>query len=329
MRTSVFAQLACAASFLLASEARAQLLVAPPIVPKDLDAAKGVVEEAIGRELAAASINPLAIDEKTFNELGNCKNKMSCLAQIAKPKGASHVLHVILARKDEEVLAQLTVLGVEKAKAVSTVRGKSGLGLTLIEGAVTNAVRDVIKTLKGLPQFKGGGDVVSASLPSIPGSNKDPGTPGASRKAEKEPKAPPPAEPPPPERTVASAPPPAASPPPISASTHVEHKRGTNWVAYSVIGAGVAAGIVGGVMLGLAASDLNKRNQTPQVEVDTRKSLLDAGQGKHGAATGLLIGGGVAIAAGVVMQLLGWGASSGPAVTPTAHGSVTGAAFAF
>jgi hypothetical protein len=310
-------------------------VIAPPLVVADLDPAKGVVEEAIGRELAAANIVPLALDEKAFEALTECNKKMSCLSKVAKSRGASHVLHVILARKGEEVLAQLTLLSVDRPKPVDTVRGKSGLGLDQIEGAVTNAVRQVIKSMKAFPQFKNS-DVVSAALPSIPGVRADPppgqsaakdptpatlpsGKPPTPRTAEP---TPPPDTPPP--TTIASAPTPD---PKLGTSTQVQTRRGPNYWAYTLGGLGLVGALGGTLELIAANSDLSDRNNTPQIMVQHRQDLLDSGQSKQKVGLGLVVGGGVLVGLAIIFMIAGIGASSSSQDTASASSSANAQTF--
>lgn len=110
----------------------------------------------------------------------------------------------------------------------------------------------------------------------------------------------------------------AAKPPAVEAA---RPSKGLNFVAIGAVAAGAIAGGVGGAFLGMAKSDADQRDLTPQVQVDERTSLDDSAYAKQGAGIGLIAAGAAVVIAGAVLWATGVGAPDSVAeLTPTVDG---------
>ncbi len=296
-----------------AGPASAQLLIAPPIVAKEVAAPSDTVQRAILEELIAAGIKPVEQTTKILAALEKCKNKMSCLATAGKAAGASHVLHTIMAERDGQVLAQLTLVAVNSKKAIEPARAKTGPEFAAIERGVRSLIGTVVASLMAQPDFP---------KPTVP----PPVAPPVAVNT-------PPVSPPPPDPKPSPAPyanntppPPRDAPPalrdlpagytptgPYGATVvkkEAPPKTGPNYAAFTVGGVGLAAAATGIVFLALASGDASSRDQTPQVFVDDRKRLDDSAHSKQSIGIALLAGGGGAVVVGAFLWALDIGATS-------------------
>lgn len=328
------AGLLLAALLLFATEASAQLVVAPPILGKTIKPPASVIERAVQEELEEIGIDAMKRTKRTTARLAKCQNKMSCLASVGKQVGASHVLHVIVAQRDDEVLAQLTLLSVHTKKPVDVARAKTTNVADAIDRTIRGAARIVGLTMAKLPEFADDSirmdpmagqtptgpvppqraepepddddDVERAGLPPLPPAG-DPGRPARTEPERTEPAFAPAARPAEPART--------AAPPPVVIAPAPVDDGGSSTLTYVVGGTAIAAGIVGGVMLALARSDATARDETPQIELERRQELHDAALGKQTAGIALMIGAGVGLSAALLIELLsGDGSDDGSAV---------------
>lgn len=306
------ATLGVALSCLAGTPAYAQLVLAPPIIGKTVMAPQDSIQLAIQDELGAAGIKPVELTTQLLKALEKCKNKMSCLATAGKAAGATHVLHTIMAERDGQVLAQLTLLDVKTKKPADTLRAKTNTDYKAIERGVREAARNAILALLASDEFpKPKSPVVVAPTPTATPSPTPTPPPVVAVAPSPTPqpspvtigRAPP---------IARQAPPPSGAPvaPPVTLTTpRPGAGQGPNYLAFTVTGAGAAAAIVGGVLLGIAQSDASARDSTPQVFVDERARLNDAAFAKQGAGLGLLAGGGGAVLLGVIFWATGIGAT--------------------
>ena len=306
---------------LSAAEAEAKLLVSPPILGKGLEPARDIIEQSISGNLRSEGIPRITPDQFLEVKLKQCKNKMSCLSTVAKPAGADHVLHVILARRGTKVLAQFTLLDVNTVRPAETVRVGSGLGLSLIEKAVSGAAAKIVAALKAMPMYNAPAPVAAVPTPApIPRTTVPTPTPTPVAMT------PTPMPTPTPAPAVGMATPglpTVASPnPAVQVETSVPMVRGTNYLAISVGGIGILSAMAGGVAFILSAMDISERDGIPQTQVAERQRLREAALTKQTIGAGLIVGGVGAIGLGTLFYLTGWGASSYPApVTPAAPGA--------
>lgn len=324
------ATLGVALSCLAGTPAYAQLVLAPPIIGKTVMAPQDSIQLAIQDELGASGIKPVELTTQLLKALEKCKNKMSCLATAGKAAGATHVLHTIMAERDGQVLAQLTLLDVKTKKPADTLRAKTNTDYKAIERGVREAARNAILALLASDDFpKPKSPVVVAPTPTAtPSPTPTPPVVAVAPSPSPTPvtigRAPPIARQVPPSSGAPVAPPVTVTAPNPGAG------KGPNYLAFTVTGAGAAAAIVGGVLLGIAQSDASARDSTPQVFIDERTRLNDAAFAKQGAGLGLLAGGGGAVLIGVIFWATGIGATdlgeaaSDPnalvSLTPTADG---------
>ena len=313
------AGLLSAALLLFATEASAQLVIAPPILGKTIKPPASVVERAVQEELEEIGIDALKRTKRTTARLAKCKNRMSCLASVGKQVGASHVLHVIVAQRDDEVLAQLTLLSVHTKKPIDVARAKTTNVADAIDRTIRGAARIVGLTMAKLPEFaddsirmdpmagqtptgpvpprredaEPGEGTESASLPPLEPSGSE-GRPSRTEPERSDPPFAPAARP---QEPAGTAPPPAVvTPVPVD-------EGGSSALTYVVGGAAIAAGIAGGVMLALARSDATARDETPQIMIERRQELHDAALGKQTVGIALMIGAGVGLGAALLIEL--------------------------
>ncbi len=308
--------------------ALAQLVLAPPIIGKTVMAPEDAITRVLIDELAASGIKPQELTTQLLKALEKCKNKMSCLATAGKAGGASHVIHTIMAERDGQVLAQLTVLDVKTKKPIDTLRSKTNTDYPAIERGVREAARGAVLALLAADDFpKPKTAVVVAPSPS-------PTPPPVVT--------PTPTPTPPPAVAVAPTPAPTAPPmtrlppvarqvpqgfagPGVAATTKVGVGKGPNYIAMGITGTGVAAGAIGAVLLVIAQSDAAARDETPQVFTEERTRLNDAAFAKQDIGIVLLAAGGGVALLGTILWATGVGASDleEPASDPNALVSIS------
>jgi hypothetical protein len=333
MRSTALAAIAASATLALPAVASARILVAPPILGQGLGPARDVIDETIAKQLLEGRIRRGEADEFLLVKLKECKNSMSCLSTVAKPAGASHVLHVILARRGDKVLTQLTLLDVDSAKPVTTERAKSGLGLDLIEGAIGKAMNKIVEAARATPEFGDGGGPLALSerearAPTVSVAAVST-TPTLSTPPVAKVTTPPPTD----DDPDAAAPSPGRLPddplalgsiePPV-VEAKVPTVRGTNYVAFGIEAVGTSAMLAGGVAFILSGLDVQKRDDTPQTEVAERQRLREAAIQKQTVGGILLVSGAAVVGLGVLFHVTGVGAAEIPiAGGETAPGGAT------
>jgi hypothetical protein len=283
--------------------ASAQVIVAPPILPPALKVSASAIETAIDEELRALGISLMKRTSRTGQRLSSCENSMSCLAKEGKLVAASYVLHVIVAKRDKEVLAQITIVDSHTKKPVDVARAKGGTSADSVELTVRGAAH-----IAGLVLAKQPG-IVGDSIPL------DPEVAKSQTKPEAEEPPPPPVRQPAPDPLAGShdmssharagdsvpEPPPAKAAPLLGPSTvQTTREGGLSTFTYAAGGAAIAAGIAGSILLVLARSDASSANETPQLQSARRLDLHEAAVGKQ---TGGLILLGTA-AASIVVAIL-------------------------
>lgn len=330
----------CAVALLLlvvSPEASAQLVLAPPVLGPELKPPVSAIERAIQEELEKMGIEPLKRTKRTTARLVKCGNKMSCLSTVGKQLNAAHVLHTIVAQRGEEVLAQLTILDVHTKKPLDVARAKTTTTLDAIDRSIRGAAHMAGITLKKLPQYaddtiamepvKPTPPTETTPTPAIGAAPVETGTPpigkgapatapaveesfGPSARAQ---------EKKPPELIAETAPPPietTVTSPPVD-----EPSKGLpGFLKWGAGGIGIAAATGGVIALSLASSDAGKRDETPQIDQAGRQALHDSAVTKQNIGLGLLIGGGVAITASVVMLLWDAGRTSTAMLEPAPSG---------
>lgn len=300
----------------VAGTAEAKLLVAPTILGKGLEPARDIIDNAIAEQLRDGQIGRHPNDRFLDVRLQECKNSMSCLAQIAQPQGATLVMHAVLARRGQKVLAQFTLIDVRSGDRLDRVRVKSGVGLSFIEDSVRKAIAKLVLTMQTLPAWaskgelyvpKTGGEQTTVTTKIAEDKTVISGNTTTTKSG----------------GTTETRTTPAGTggnlggesafraPPPIEST--VKMIQGPNYVAYTVGGVGLAAAIGGGVAFVLSGIDLQKRSTTPQTDVQRRNELQNSALNKQTIGAVLLVGSVVALGAGTVFHLTGWGASSYPA----------------
>lgn len=314
MRT-VFPLLVAVLSLGAVSEAYAQLVVSPPILGQGLKPAKDIIIDSINRELATTTAPRIQPDKYTEVKLQQCKNKMSCLSGVAGPAGAKHVLHVILARRGQKVLAQFTLLDVATVKPVETVRIGCGLGLTDIENAVGGAAKKIAKALNGI-------EIYQRPVATAPTIRPQPTPPVAVAQPAARPAT-----------TVTTQPnlqPQPAQPLPagVRIEASVPMEVGPNYLGWTVTGLGLATLLASGVTYIFVLMDQIELEDIPQVEYGRRTEVIEAARQKQLISLSLLVGGGAVTALGAAFVATGIGASSYPIQAPaTAGGTVGGFKF--
>lgn len=305
--------------------ALAQLVLAPPIIGKTVMAPEDAITRVLIDELGASGIKPQELTMQLLKALEKCKNKMSCLATAGKAAGASHVIHTIMAERDGQVLAQLTVLDVKTKKPVDTLRAKTNTDYPAIERGVREAARGAVLALLAADDFpkpKTAVVVAPSPSPSVPAVVPSPSpTPPAVAVAP---------SPSPSPQTMTRLPPVARQVPqglggPNVAATTVGVGKGTNYLAIGITATGVAAGAVGAVLLVIAQSDASARDETPQVFTEERTRLNDAAFAKQDIGIALIAAGGGVALLGTIFWATGVGASDlkEPAGDPNALVSIS------
>ncbi|MEE2902599.1 MAG: hypothetical protein VYC39_09720 [Myxococcota bacterium] len=303
-------------SLFFSNNAKAQIVVVPPILGEGLEPARDLILERISAQLKKSSIKELKVDRFVLLKLAQCKNKMSCISTASQSTEASHAIHTIVARRKNKVLTQVTLLDIATSNPVERVRARTAVGLSFIEKTITESMQKVGAKVEALPAYQNGGPLrakarpksnrVSAGSslpPPVPNQNSASGFGGA---------------------------PPIQQNPAVTLQSNVPMVDGPNYIAYTFWG------LAGALALGSAASfamyglDLQARNATPQTEFMQREELLLSAQSRQ--LTGYVtLGSAVGIGlVGVLFQLTGWGSSQVPAITtPMASAGQPTASYTF
>ena len=299
----------------MAATAEAKLVMSPPILGQGLEPARDIIVTTIRKELVQGLVAEMTADQYLTVKLEQCKNSMSCLSDVAKPSGATHVLHVILARRNNKVLAQLTLLDVASQKPVDRVRVGSGLGLSFIEASLQDASEKIVALIHQQPDWANGGALKAAAVAVATNPTTTTSNPGSVT--------------PDPATTAATNPTVTAQPPPVVVETRVPMVRGPNYLAYSVGGLGVATLATSGVFFVLSGLDTQERSKTPGLEVVRRARLRDSAIQKQNIGFGLAAGGLLVLGTGALFFFTGWGASEYPAAPAATAAGPTGLSLSF
>ena len=290
-------------TLLFAQNAIAQVVVVPPILGDGLEPAREIIIERVSSSLTNNKVNELKVDRFMLLKLAQCKNKMSCISSAAQPTGASHALHIILARRKNKVLTQITLLDISNSNPVERVRARASLGLTFIEKTITDSMVKIATAVTKLPNYQNQGAIFRKPKTMVNTSNRV--TMGSNT-------------PPPIPNVSFGGPPPIANNPAVNLQADVPMVEGPNYIAYTFWGLAGALALGSGASFAMYGLDIQARNATPQTEFMQRDDLLRSAQSRQ--LTGYVTLGG-AVGAGLVgglFQLTGWGASKIPAVPPPA-----------
>lgn len=299
----------------MAATAEAKLVMSPPILGQGLEPARDIIVTTIRKELVQGLVAEMTADQYLTVKLEQCKNSMSCLSDVAKPSGATHVLHVILARRNNKVLAQLTLLDVASQKPVDRVRVGSGLGLSFIEASLQDASEKIVALIHQQPDWANGGALKAAAVAVATNPTTTTSNPGSVT--------------PDPATSAATNPTVTAQPPPVVVETRVPMVRGPNYVAHTMVGLGGATFAAGGVLIVMSLADIQKRDMTAQTEVQQRARLRESAIQKQTIGTPLALGGVLVGLSSLVFYFTGWGASEYPAAPAATAAGPTGLSFSF
>lgn len=243
---------------------------------------------------------------------GSCQEREGCLEKLCAATGATYAVLALLDVKGPRFVLKARVVAADGTVA------RSVASLEIEKDLLSPRARQVQAAFKQL--------FIQLDLGSLPLTLPKKVAPPVV-------KPPPPvvvASPPP---VVVAPPPPVVAPPvalPLAVTEPVERSTGTSPLRV----AGFVVGGVGVVALGFGAGLAGSAASTviPTVQLNGKTFLVTAADAPRAAAvnaqasaaTGLLIGGGVAVAAAAIMVLLG--ADSGPAlvVTPVQGGAIVG-----
>lgn len=301
---------AIAAAIFFSQNASAQILVVPPILGAGLEPARDIIIDRVKQSLNANKIAELKVDRFVLLKLAQCKNKMSCISTTAQPTGASHALHIILARRQNKVLTQITLLDISNSNPVKRVRARASLGLSFIEKTMTDSMQKISRAVIKLPRYTSQGSLFRKPKASMTQPSN---------------------------RVTMNSPPPISNPnissngrsnfggpPPVGGSSYsginlqadVPMVEGSNYIAYTFWGLAGALALASGASFAMYGLDTQARIATPQTEIAQRDELLRSAQARQ--TTGYVsLGSAVGVGlVGVLFQLTGWGASQIPAATP-------------
>ncbi len=289
-------------TMLFSQNAFAQVIVVPPILGGGLEPARDILIDRISSSLTTNKVAELKVDRFMLLKLSQCKNKMSCISSSAQSTGASHALHIILARRKNKVLTQITLLDISNSNPVERVRARAALGLSFIEKTITDSMVKVTDAIRKLPQYQNEGTLFRK--PKVRSSNSTRVTMGNK---------PPPV--PNPNSGFGGAPP-IVNNPGAYWQADLPMIDGPNYIAYTFWGLAGALALGSGASFAMYGLDIQARSATPQTELIQRTELLRSAQSRQ--LTGYItLGGAVGVGlVGVLFQLTGWGASKVPVTAP-------------
>ena len=302
-----------AVALLFSQNASAQILVVPPILGAGLEPARDIILERIKGSLYTNKIVEMKVDRFVLLKLAQCKNKMSCISAAAQPTGASHALHVILARRQNKVLTQITLLDISNSNPVERVRARASLGLSFIEKTITDSMVKISAAVIKLPNYVNQGVLYrkpkTAAAPQnnrVTMGDRNSAPPPLSNSGGNFGGVPP----------ITGAPNSAA----VNLQSDVPMVEGANYIAYTFWGLAGALALGSGASFAMYGLDIQARNATPQTEIAQRSELLRSAQSRQ--ITGYVtLGSAVGVGlVGVLFQLTGWGASQIPAIEPAPVG---------
>ena len=152
-------------SMFFSNNAKAQIVVVPPILGEGLEPARDLILERISAQLKKSSIKELKVDRFVLLKLAQCKNKMSCISTAAQSTEASHAIHTIVARRKNKVLTQVTLLDIATSNPVERVRARTAVGLSFIEKTITESMQKVGTKVETLPAYQNGGPLRAKARP--------------------------------------------------------------------------------------------------------------------------------------------------------------------
>lgn len=303
--------LACAAALVAAPAWGGRIAVHPPVVPAQDPLGDAVVAtfaletgrleaDLVGSIEVAGALGPSVC----------ARGDAACLAKLANATGAAFAVRVELEQSAPELVMNALVVRADGAvvRRIERLAFEAMADNPLVRAR--NALRAAFAALR-LDQLDGASPLPAQAPPPAP-PPPDPAPPIAAAPAPPAPKLPVP-EPPAPATVAPQA---VAAPAPAAGVSGLR-------VAGLVVGAAGLASVATGGVLALVANGeaqgltVGRDGSIPLSQLPLRKSV-DA---KASAAAGLAIGGGVALAAGLVMVILGQDAPVAVAPVPLEGGA--------